>query len=346
MKPSASANDMVQSLSVIVPLHNASATIARCLTPLIAMQDRGEIASIIVVDDGSTDDSAEIVRRHLSVQLLAMERQCGPGAARNHGATMATGAYLWFVDSDVVVAEDAARVLARTLRETQAAAAFGCYDDRPAATNFLSQYKNLVHHYYHNRGGENASTFWAGCGAVERNLFKALGGFDAQRYRHSSVEDIELGYRIRDAGGRIVLQRSLQGKHLKEWRLLGLLHTEIFRRAVPWSHLMLERKCITNSLNVATSERVRAMLAWGTALGLCATLSGLTSAWVVALLGGAMVGANHDIVRFFAKSQGPLFAVKAFLFHQLYYIYSSVGFGLATAQHLRSARRAQRRSDS
>lgn len=331
---------------MIIPLYNAERMVARCLAPLVAMRDRGEISEIIVVDDGSTDDSADIVRQHESVQLVAMDRQRGPGAARNRGADIAIGAYLWFVDSDVVVAEDAARVLARTVRETGAAAVFGRYDDRPAATNFLSQYKNLAHHYYHSLGSENASTFWAGCGAVERQLFNEVGRFDAERYRHPSIEDIELGYRIREVGGRIILQRSLQGKHLKEWRLYRLLHTEIFRRAVPWSQLMLERRSIMNDLNVGTAERMRALLALATTFALCASLAGLASPWLSAVLAATTVGANRGIIGFFRKSQGLPFAVKAFLFHQLYYMYSSFGFGLATAQHLRAATRASSASAS
>ena len=329
-------------ISAVVPMYNAAATIERCLAPLVAMLERAEIAEIIVVDDCSTDHSAEIVSRYPSVRMIQMAAQGGPGAARNKAAQVADGSHLWFVDSDVVVAEDAARVLARALSETKAAAVFGCYDDRPAATNFLSQYKNLVHHYYHSRGSENASTFWAGCGAVERNLFKALGGFDAESYRHPSIEDIELGYRMRDAGARIVLERALQGKHLKEWRLGNLLHTDIFRRAIPWSRLMLERKSITNDLNVGTGERMRAVLALSTILAFLAWSLGFVSPWAATILAVATVGANRDLIRFFRTNRGLLFAAKAFLFHQLYYIYSSCAFAFATAQHLRAGHGTQR----
>ena len=164
------------AISVIVPMYNAERLIARCLTPLLEMRKRGEILEIIVVDDCATDRSADIVRNFASVILVRMETQGGPGAARNMGASIAAGAYLWFVDSDVVVAGDAGRTLRETLARTRAAAVIGSYDDQPDAGNFLSQYKNLVHHYYHHRGKENASTFWGGCGAVDRALFLRLGG--------------------------------------------------------------------------------------------------------------------------------------------------------------------------
>ncbi len=98
-------------ISVIVPMYNGETTVERCLDPLLAMRERGEIHEIIAVDDGSTDGTSAIVRSHSPVRLAATEAQAGPAAARNLGAGMATGTHLWFVDVDVVVAEDAARVL-------------------------------------------------------------------------------------------------------------------------------------------------------------------------------------------------------------------------------------------
>ena len=321
------------SVSVIIPMYNAEKMIERCLAPLLSMLGDGEIVEIIVVDDGSTDGSAAIVRAHASLQLLAMEVQGGPGAARNRAAQIARGEYLWFVDSDVIVADDAARVLRETLSRTRPAAVIGLYDDRPGVTNFLSQYKNLVHHYYHYRGRDQSSTFWAGCGAVQRSLFLQLGGFDASRYRYPSIEDIELGYRIADAGGVIVLERRLQAKHLKEWRFVNLVHTEVFRRALPWSRLMLERKDFTDDLNVGKSERLRAALTGAVLLSGVAWAAEWVSGWMLVVLIATLIAANAGFIAFFARTRGPLFAVRAFLFHQLYYLYSSATFAVALAGH-------------
>jgi hypothetical protein len=240
-------------------------------------------------------------------------------------------------------------VLSQAFAESAAGAVFGCYDDAPSAPNFLSQYKNLVHRYYHVRGSGNASTFWAGCGAVERDLFFELGGFAAQRYPHPSIEDIELGYRIVDSGSRIVLRRDLEAKHLKEWRLRQLLHTDIFRRAIPWSRLMLERKYVSDDLNVAVGERLRALLALASVLALLLWAADWASPWVPAATLAGCVLANQALIRFFRAQRGISLAVRAFLFHQLYYLYSSAAFGYASLQHFierleerRSARRAIR----
>ena len=65
-----------------------------------------------------------------------------------------------------------------------------------------------------------------------------MGGHD-ERYRRPCIEDIELGYRLRDAGHEIRLCRDLQVKHLKRWRLGDMLTTDLLKRAVPWTRLML-----------------------------------------------------------------------------------------------------------
>jgi glycosyltransferase involved in cell wall biosynthesis len=321
-------------ISVIVPMYNAASSIERCIAPLCAMLRCGEVKEIIVVDDCSTDRCPDIVKAIPSVRLERTPTRTGPGAARNHAAAVASGTHLWFVDSDVIVARDCARVLARTFTETGAGAVFGCYDDRPAAANFLSQYKNLVHRYYHSGGRSAASTFWAGCGAVERALFEELGGFDVARYAYPSIEDIELGYRIADRGRQIVLRQDLQGKHLKEWRLKNLLYTEVFARAIPWSRLMLKRKHLTDDLNVSLGERARALLALVCLLALLAWAVGvIPSSLLVAAIAGTAL-ANLKLVRFFHAQRGPLFAARAVLYHQFYYIYSSAAFAYAALEHL------------
>ena len=321
------------TITAVVPLFNAERLIERILAPLLGALQRGELAEIIVVDDCSTDDSPQRVRAYPQIRLLRTTRQSGPGGARNLAAETAHGDVLWFVDSDVIVDDNAARVVAECFADPTVTALMGSYDEAPGAQNFLSQYKNLVHHYYHQRGREEASTFWAGCGAVRTREFRAIQGFDAKRYRFPSIEDIDLGYRLRAAGGRIILDKRLQGKHLKEWRIVNLLHTEIFRRAIPWSALMLERGAITNDLNVGHSERARGVLAVSCLAVVVLTLGGWLPWWGVVVMLCASVLANIDFIRFFTRTRNVWFATRAFFFHQAYYCYSSAAFAWAVLRH-------------
>jgi glycosyltransferase involved in cell wall biosynthesis len=308
-----------------MPVYNGRAFIGRSLPPLIDMLRRGELVEVIVVDDSSTDDTP-VMAQQMGARVLPSGGRLGPGGARNNAAVQARGEILWFVDADVVVHDDAARELQRAFAESNVTAVFGSYDDRPPARNFLSQYKNLVHHFYHHRGKSEASTFWAGCGAVRKDAFLAVKGFDVAKYTRPSIEDIELGYRLRAAGGRILLWPALQGTHLKVWRFFNLIHTEVFCRAIPWSRLMLSRTGLVNDLNVGTAERLRAVGAGLFFAGMVATLHPAIPGWIALALLAAIALANADLLRLFYRRKGALFALRGLLFHQVYYLYSSAAF--------------------
>ncbi len=133
-------------------------------------------------------------------------------------------------------------------------AVIGSYDDRPGHPSFISQYKNLFHHYVHQNSNVNANTFWAACGAVRREVFLEVGGFD-ERYVKPAIEDIELGSRLIQSDYKILLQKHIQVKHLKRWTFWGLFKADVFNRGVPWTQLMLRDKVFPNDLNLRSSQR-------------------------------------------------------------------------------------------
>ena len=187
-------------ISVIVPTYNGGQYLHSCLS---ALRHCVYVPyEIIVVDNGSVDHSREIARDH-GVVIVDCPGPSGPGAARNQGARVAKGKILLFVDADVVIQSDALiRVLAAFQEHEDLAAVFGSYDNQPAAQNFISQYKNLLNHFVHQQSNTEAETFWGGCGAIRADVFHRIGGFDDTTYTHASIEDIEMGYRLRRAGYR------------------------------------------------------------------------------------------------------------------------------------------------
>jgi GT2 family glycosyltransferase len=320
-------------ISVIVPVYNGEAFITSSIPPLMAMVERSEVLEVIVVDDGSTDASVVIAQR-LGARVISSGGRMGPGGARNQAANLASGDLLWFVDADVVVHDDAAVNLHKTFDNPEVVAVFGSYDTRPPAQNFFSQYKNLVHHYYHQHASDEASTFWSGCGAVQREHFLAANGFDVERYKYPSIEDIELGHRLIKAGGRIRLNREVQCTHLKVWRFGNLIHTEIFRRAIPWSRLIIGAgEGIPNDLNVGMAEQARALVAGVLLLVLLAVVTGLATPIVLLFAVLLMLAANLDIARFFYRRGGCVFACCALAYHQVYYLYSAAAFAWVFLEH-------------
>jgi glycosyltransferase involved in cell wall biosynthesis len=313
------------SISVIMPVYNGIEFIQQSLPPLVGMRDRGEVLEVIVVDDTSSDNTPDVARR-LGADVMPSGGRLGPGAARNVAASEAKGDILWFIDADVIVHDDAARVLLAGFEESGVVGVFGSYDDKPPAQNFLSQYKNLVHHYYHQRARKEASTFWSGCGAVRKEPFLRQGGFDVEMFNRPSIEDIELGYRLLEKEGKLLLLTDLQCTHLKEWRFINLIHTEVFCRAIPWARLMLSRGSLDNDLNVGVGERIKAVLAALLVLTVLLALGSVIS-WVYPVLAVILVVyANKDILRLFYRRKGFWFSLRGLLFHQLYYLYSASAF--------------------
>ena len=262
-------------ISVVIPVFNGRHMLSRCLQALAASDYPA--VECVVVDDGSTDGSTAVAQGmadKLRLQLLTVPAgPRGPALARNLGAQAAQGEYLFFIDADVVVRPETIRLVAQTFQQhPEYAALFGSYDDIPAEAGFLSQYRNLQHHFVHQQGAPEASTFWSGCGAIRRLLFLELGGFDAARYPRPSIEDIDLGYRLRERGERILLNKQIQVKHLKTWTLKGMLRTDIFDRAIPWSRLIVQARNLPNDLNLQSSQRVSAALAGLLVLFLVANL--------------------------------------------------------------------------
>ncbi|HEY6065937.1 MAG TPA: glycosyltransferase [Thermoanaerobaculia bacterium] len=310
-------------VSVVVPAFDDPVGLAECLDALAP--SAGPENEIIVVDDASTDETPAVAARS-GVRLLRMERNSGPGAARNFGARHATGDVVLFVDSDVVVGPDTVSRVARALEEhPEIAAVFGSYDAAPRAPGLVSQFRNLLHHFVHQQGDPEASTFWAGCGAVRRSVFEAVGGFDPSRSLRS-IEDIELGYRLRDAGHRILLDRDLHVTHLKRWTLASFLRTDALYRAMPWSRLILQRRLRLDHLNLKSEHRVSVALALFLLVSLA--LSAITPALlaVAALAAAGLVIANRKLLRFFVRARGIAFAAGAVPLLFLHYLASGLAY--------------------
>lgn len=327
------------TVSAVLPVFDGLPFLRRSLPPLLAgIPD--DLIEVIVVDDGSTDGSADYAAS-LGARVLPSGGRLGPAAARNLGVTEARGEVVLFIDADVVVHADTVAVARSVLADPSLVAVFGAYDDRPTDPGFFSRFKNLQHHAVHLRNAGEASTFWTGCGAVRRQAFLDVGGFDVERFPVPSIEDIELGYRLRAAGGRIRLDPRMQATHLKRWTLRDLVRTDVTRRALPWARLLLRREEAVDDLNVTPAERARALLAWalaGTApLGLLPVIGPLLAPIPVALLGLAIV-ANARLLLLFLRREGLLFAFGGALFLQVYYLYATGAWLVAWAEHAQQGR--------
>ena len=318
-------------VAVIVPVGGAAPAWTRCAESLARLDPApGEIVAVI---DGPNRALATKAAE-IGARVVVLDERGGPARARNRGGRESGRDVLLFLDSDVEAPADlVARVAELFAEDGEVAAVIGSYDDAPGHPGFLSQYRNLLHHFVHQNGREKASTFWAGCGAIRSQAFHEVGGFD-EGYADPSIEDIELGARLVRAGHPIRLCRDLQVKHLKRWRLADMLHTDLWRRAVPWTELMLREGRMVNDLNVKTGDRISVVMAF-------VAVGALLAAWkwppllgVASLALLSMLGLNAGLFRFFRRRRGLLFAMKAIPLYWAFLLTAGSGFALGLVRHL------------
>ena len=302
------------ALSVVVPATNQPPTLARCLAalePQLAAADE-----LIVVTDAPLP---------------------GPASARNAGAASGGGEVLVFVDADVVVRADAvARIREAMSSEGGPDALFGSYDDSPEHPGAVSGFRNLLHHYVHQSAPGAASTFWAGLGAVRREAFERVGGFDEQAYSKPSIEDIELGMRLSQAGAQIVLDPGLQGTHLKRWTFVDMVRTDVLRRGAPWVALLAASRRNDASaspretpfaLNLGWRHRLSALAALGMVLSLAVRRPLVAVSFTL-----AMLGLNEAFYRLLLRRRGPGQAAAGVGLHLVHHLSAVVAVPIGLAQ--------------
>jgi glycosyltransferase involved in cell wall biosynthesis len=315
-------------ISVVIPVHNGESVIDSCLSSVFASDyDNFEV---VVADDKSSDGTlAKAGAFKCDIVELAFNQ--GPGAARNAAVEKATGDILFFLDADILVRPAALADIARLFStRPDVSAMFGSYQKDTVPSNFCSIYKNLVHHYTHQISREQAETFCGGFGAIRRSAFSAIGGFD-ERYRF--LEDIELGYRLRASGYKIILNKELQFTHCKEYSFIGLVKSDLFGRAIPWTRLMLEKKTFNNDLNTRVTNILSLPVAFAILLSLPAAYVFPASAPLLPVLPAIFVVLNFGFLAFAMRERGPIFAARAAGMSWLSYLYSGIGCAAGLATH-------------
>lgn len=208
-------------VSVVVPAHNAANTIELCLEALLKQSLPRQEYEVIVVDDGSSDGTAEVVRRFPEVRLFQQRRQ-GPAAARNLGAQKAQGEIILFTDADCQPTFEWAERLATPLREGRIVGAKGAYltRQRELIARFVQlEYEERYERMSREKYIDFIDTYSAG---YRREVFLQAGGFDTV-FPTASVEDQEFSFRLAAQGYKMVFVPEARVYHLHVSRLRDYL---------------------------------------------------------------------------------------------------------------------------
>jgi glycosyltransferase involved in cell wall biosynthesis len=293
--------------SVIVPAlvrdDEDADNLARCLRALLACDPRPY--EIIVVDDGSPEpvDPPGV--------CLIRQENAGPAAARNAGARAASGDILVFIDADIVVGPDTfARLAAGFAERPDAAAIWGTVTAEHPHPGIVSRYKNLTHRHFTLRQERETRHLTTMLAAVRRADFERVGGFD-QRLTTVSVEDVELGRTLYEAGARLVLDPALAAEHRHRFTLGRAIRND-FHKARQHVRTTLTRRALgEESVAVRGSgERRQLHYLLGVPLGAGAVAAALTGRLrLSATLAAWMVVWEQDLWTFLKDEGGLPFAV-------------------------------------
>lgn len=202
-------------ISVVIPVYNGAATIAKCLDSLFAQaMNTGDSLEIIVVDDASTDRTRTVLSRYPSLHVIHQTRNTGPAAARNAGALAATGDVILFTDADCEPIQSWVEEMTAPFREdSDVAGVKGVYRTRQSELTarylqleFEYKYRKLLRH----KTIDLIDTYSA---AYRRSTFIQAGGFDTS-FPAACTEDMDLSFRLASNGRRLVFNPHAVVYHL------------------------------------------------------------------------------------------------------------------------------------
>lgn len=229
-------------LSVIIPTHNRASRLRACLEALTRQTQPPGDFDVIVVDDGSTDDTAQLLSQlepPYSLRVIHQEKR-GQSAARNRGAEGA-GRYCLFIDDDVAAAPDLVAEHLKAQREGKGVLGIGPLIRRlPDSADWYTRHliSRLLDDYARLNEALRAPT-WQDCRggnlSIPRQALLAVGGFAVDL---PAASDIDLGYRLQRSGVRIVYVPAACGVHsndagrhlLSEEERAGIMVPELIHR--------------------------------------------------------------------------------------------------------------------
>ncbi len=192
-------------VTVITPIYNNAKMIGECLESLLP-QDYPDY-EVIVVDDGSTDNTPDEVRKY-PVKLL-VNPHLGISAARNTAIRAAEGEIIMTMDSDLKVSKDLiGRMVGPLLADEKRGVVMAWWD--------ITNPENLVAalifrgYEYYVRNLEEPNFFWGYCFAIKKKIFDEIGYFDETL---PLVEDVDFAYRLVDAGYKVKILKDVRVGH-------------------------------------------------------------------------------------------------------------------------------------
>jgi len=306
---------MNKRISVIIPNHNGSSTIGKCLEAAFSLEyDNFEV---IVVDDCSSDNSAEIIKK-FPCELIPLNKHSGASKARNTGAKNSTGDILFFIDADCLVQKDTLAIVNKALLNAENAIIGGTYSAIPYDRDFFSAFQSIFVNYSETKKKE-PDYIATHAMIIDAGIFKKSGGF-AENFL-PILEDVEFSHRLRKMGYKLTMNSEILVRHIFSFTLIKSLKNA-FRKSLYWTVYSLKNKDLLADSGTASYE-LKINVA---ALFLNALLAMLffyfnNTAFLISifLIYAVNLVVSKGLIKAFYKAKGLSFVISATLYYTLIY---------------------------
>lgn len=286
----------MKSVTVIVPAYDARNTIGACIESLLGQTRQPD--ELIIVDDCSRDDTAQVALKY-GVKVIKLEKNSGPGVARNIGAAAAAGEILAFTDSDCVAPADWLERIVAALDAPGVVAATGGYAGA-VQDGFLTRLQHLTIRQRQSALPPEIDSTITSNFACLKSAFASVGGFPLYYLKRDPAkpiwgnEDEELGFLLARAGGKIRWMPDNGVLHLFRPSLRGYLRQQRFyAERIIMSHFRFPEMARSRTNYSRLSGALHLGSVFGVCLGILALLTCLAGLgkmqWVTAALLGVSV---------------------------------------------------------
>lgn len=217
--------DINPYVSIVIPAFNSSLMLGQAIEACLGQDYPKDRLEVIIVDDGSCDNTKDIVSQYPVVYIYQEKK--GPGAARNRGWKAAKGEVIFFTDADCVPKKDTLSIMTRSLYEKGVDAVAGTYGIKNAE-DIMARCIHAEIMFRHLRMPDYINSFGTYNVLIKAQALGELSGFN-EDYLTSSAEDSDLSYRMVKKGYKIYFERKSIVLHFHEKSLARYLKKQFIR---------------------------------------------------------------------------------------------------------------------